>query len=298
MERVRQLRDRIARDGDILLLPGAPNALSARILQDVGFEAVYATGAGIANSAFGFPDVGLVTMSETVSEAARIVRAVDLPVVADADTGYGGPLNVMRTVQELERVGVAAIQLEDQVSPKRCGHFAGKSVVDPEEMCTRIGAAIEARRNPDLVIIARTDAAAEDGIDAAIARANQYLAAGADVAFVEAPRSEDELSRIPREVRGPVLANMVEGGLTPVHSASELQAMGYRIGLFANTALRLAMRAVAEGMHRLRTTGTSDGLLDRLLTWERRQQLVGLERFQALEDQLVQAGTSAASRRP
>ncbi|MBX6342311.1 MAG: isocitrate lyase/phosphoenolpyruvate mutase family protein, partial [Thermomicrobiaceae bacterium] len=223
-----RLREALARPG-ALVVPGAVDALNARLVEEAGFDAVYATGAGIANALLGLPDLGLATMSEILEQVRRIVAAVSIPVVADVDTGYGNPLNVYRTVQEFERAGVAAIQIEDQVSPKRCGHFSGKEVIPEEEMIRKIAAAREARRDDALVLIARTDALATHGLDEAVRRGRAYAAAGADLIFVEAPRSDAELAALPPAIPAPLVANMTEGGLTPLHSAAELAAMGYKV---------------------------------------------------------------------
>ncbi|MDQ3808936.1 MAG: isocitrate lyase/phosphoenolpyruvate mutase family protein, partial [Chloroflexota bacterium] len=269
--------------------PGAADALTARIIERAGFEAVYMTGAGFANAAMAVPDYGLPTMSEVVQHAQRLAEAVRVPLIVDADAGYGNALNVMRPVRELERAGAAAIQLEDQVSPKRCGHFEGKEVVPLGEMLSNIAAAIEARRDANVVLIARTDARAVEGLESAIRRARAYAEAGADVIFVEAPRTLEELRALPAAIPAPLLANMVEGGKTPLLSADDLQAMGYRLVIFANTALRVAARATQEAMCELRDKGGTQGLLDRMLGWDERQQLVGLPEFQELERRFARA---------
>jgi methylisocitrate lyase len=279
------LRERLAQPG-ILVVPGAADAMTARVIEECGFDAVYVTGAGIANASFGFPDVGLLTMNEVLATARRIVDAVQIPAIVDADTGYGGPLNVARTVREFERAGVAAVQIEDQVSPKRCGHFDGKEVIACDEMVSKIRAACFARQDPDLVIIARTDARQCEGLEAAVARGRAYAAAGADVIFVEAPESLDELRSIPHEIPAPLLVNMVEGGKTPLLTAAELEAMGYRIALFANTAMRVAVRAVQQAMATLRADGGSHALLDRMIGWDERQRLVRLGEYEALDRQV------------
>jgi methylisocitrate lyase len=277
-----RLRARLA-SPEILIAPGAADALTARVIEQAGFEAVYLSGAGFANAAFGLPDLGLPSLSEVVEHTRRMADAIQAPLIVDADTGYGNVLNVIRTVRELERAGSAAIQIEDQVSPKRCGHFEGKEVVSCDEMVGKIAAAVHARHDPDLVLIARTDARAVEGFEAAIARARAYAAAGADVLFVEAPQTLDELRALPAAVPAPLLANMVEGGKTPLLGAPELQAMGYRVVIFANTAMRVAVRAVQEAMAELHRSGTPAGLLDRMLSWEERQRLVDLPGYQALE---------------
>ncbi|MBM9460340.1 isocitrate lyase/phosphoenolpyruvate mutase family protein [Nocardioides sp. zg-536] len=287
-----QLRSRLAQER-IVVLPGVADAMTARLAEDAGFEAVYVTGAGFANASFGQPDVGLVTMSEVVEHVRRVSRAVGIPVVVDADTGYGGLLNVHRTVQELEHAGAAAIQLEDQAIPKRCGHFDGQSLVSSAEMVSRIAAAVDARRDPELVLIARTDAYQSEGLEGAVARANAYLAAGADLIFVEAPRSAEDLAVLPSRVHGPVLANMVEGGKTPWRSAEELEELGFRVALFANATLRVAMRAAQEALAVLRETGDTKELWPKMLTWEQRQELIGLSTMQALEQRFVDAATDS-----
>jgi methylisocitrate lyase len=280
------LRARLA-EARIMVVPGASDALTARLIEQAGFEAVYATGAGFANAALAVPDLGLPTMTEVAQHAQHLADAVTIPLIVDADTGYGNALNVMRTVRELERAGAAAIQIEDQVNPKRCGHFEGKEVVSVDEMRSRIRAAVAARRDPDLVLIARTDARAVESLDSAISRSRAYVDAGADVIFVEAPRSIDELRTLPAAVPAPLLANMVEGGLTPLLSATELQELGYRLVIFANTTLRVATKAVQEALAELRTTGTTRGLLERMIGWEERQRLVGLADYQELDRRLA-----------
>jgi len=266
-----------------LVLPGCTDALTARLAVAAGFEAVYATGAGIANSLLGAPDIGLTTMTELVDQVARIAAAVDVPIVADIDTGFGNAINARRAVVEFERAGVAAIQIEDQVFPKRCGHFSGKEIVPLEEMLAKLRAVIEARRDPALVVIARTDALAVDGFEAAIERGCAFAEAGADIVFIEAPVLLDELAALPGRVPAPLIANMVEGGRTPLLGADELGAMGYRIVLFANTVMRVGARAMRDALNELRATGDSRSLQDRMLSWEDRQALVGLPEIEALE---------------
>lgn len=266
-----------------LVLPGCADALTARLAVRAGFEAVYATGAGIANALLGLPDVGLTTMTEVVDQVARIAAAVDVPVVADIDTGYGNALNARRAVVEVERAGAAAVQIEDQAFPKRCGHFDGKEVVPLPEMLVRIQAARDARRDPALVVIARTDALAVEGFEAAVERGRAFAEVGADLVFVEAPRTLEQLAALPGLIPAPLVVNMVEGGRTPPASAAELGAMGYRVVLFANTALRAGALAVRDALAELRATGDSRGLADRLLSWEDRQDLVGLPEIEALE---------------
>ena len=251
---------------------------------EAGFEAVYATGAGIANAQLGVPDVGLLTQTEMLAQIERILAAVDVPVVADLDTGYGNALNAARAVRAFERAGVAGIQIEDQVFPKQCGHFEGTQVVSRGEFLGKLAAVLDARRDPDLVVIARTDALASLGIDEAIARGRAFADAGADVVFVEAPPSRAALERLPREITAPLLVNVVEGGRTPELAAADFGRLGYRVVLFANTALRLAALAVQQGLAELRREGSSRSLADRLLPWDERQRLVGLDDYRALAD--------------
>ena len=266
---------------------GAVNALSARLIEQAGFACCFVTGAGLANAQFGLPDIGLVSLTEVVDEAARICDAVGIPVIVDADTGFGGPLSVMRTVHLLEKAGAAGIQIEDQAMPKRCGHFAGQRLVEPEEMLSRIDAALSARSDPDLVLIARTDARSVVGIDEALNRARLYAEAGADVIFVEAPRTVEELRRIPAALEGtPTILNVVEGGKTPQLPLEELQAMGYRLILHANLLLRVMLKAGQDSLAHLAERGTSLDLGERVLGWAERQALVGLERFDDLENRL------------
>jgi 2-methylisocitrate lyase-like PEP mutase family enzyme len=278
------LRARILTGSRPLLLPGVPDALTARMLEDLGAEAVYVSGAGIANTLLGMPDVGLLTLTELVSHVSAIRDAVELPLVVDADTGFGNAVNVRRTIRALERAGANAVQIEDQAMPKRCGHFVGKSVVSAEEMMQRIYSATDSRSDKNLLIIARTDARAEHGLAEACARARAYLAAGADVAFIEAPQSVAELREIPRLVPGPHVINMVEGGQTPLLPLTELAELGFAVVLYANAVLRgglLGMRRVAE--HLLAKGDTRD-VQDQMLSWDERQALVRKHVLDELED--------------
>ena len=239
---------------DLIVAPGAYDALTARLVEQAGFPLVYMTGAGTA-AARGFPDYGLVTLTEMAETAGVLARSVAIPVLADADTGYGNELNVTRTVRELESRGVAGIHLEDQVAPKRCGHLDGKAVLDRDAFVSKIRAAVAARRDPDFVVIARTDAVAVHGLDDAIERANAALAAGADLAFVEAPPSVNDVAAIPRRVNGPCLLNLVPGGKTPITDLQQVAAMGYRVvilpGLLIGAAV-VACDAVLSGLARTR----------------------------------------------
>jgi len=264
-------------------LPGTPNALFARVIAAHGFEALYVTGAGIANMSLGVPDVGLVDLTELAEHVAAISDAVTIPVLADADTGFGNALNVGRTVRLLERAGAAGIQIEDQVFPKKCGHFSGKQVIAAAEMMQKIKAAVDARIDQGVQIVARTDARAIEGIDAAIARAQAYAEAGADVTFVEAPRDAGEMRRIATEIRVPQIANMVFGGLTPPLPQSELAQLGFGGVLYANAALQAALKSVNDVMAALKKDGSLAQVADRLAGFAERQQAVDKARYDELE---------------
>lgn len=278
------LESREAERGDPLILPGAADALTARLIEELGFEAVYLTGAGVTNRHLGAPDLGLITLTELADHVEAIRNAVELPIVVDADTGFGGPLNVRRTVQVLERRGAGAIQLEDQVFPKRCGHFAGTEVIATEDMVAKLKAALDARRDESLLIIARTDARQGLGLEAALERATRYHEAGADVIFVEAPQSPDELTEVGRRVPGPLLVNIVEGGDTPQLRAEELGKLGFAIVLYANAALRGALAGARAVLTELRRTGSTADVLDQMISWEERQRLVGKSFYDELSD--------------
>ena len=266
-----------------MVLPGAYDSLSARIIENTGFEAVYITGAGFANSGLGFPDIGLVTLSELSDHTARIADVVEIPLVVDADTGFGNAINMGRTVRMLERSGASAIQIEDQVFPKKCGHFAGKDVISMEEMVQKIHAAVDSRKSEELQIIARTDARAVISFEAALERAAAYIEAGADIIFVEAPESVEEMRVIGESFDVPLVANMVEGGKTPLKTVEELSSLGFSMALFANAALRSAQKSVTEVMNELKRTGSTNGVIDSLSSWDARQEAVGKPHFDALE---------------
>jgi 2-methylisocitrate lyase-like PEP mutase family enzyme len=265
------------------ILPGTPNALFARVIEDLGFEAVYVTGAGIANMALGIPDIGLVTLTELTDHVAAICAAIDVPVLADADTGFGNPVNVTRTVRALERVGAAGMQIEDQIFPKKCGHFAGKDVVPLAQMVQKIKAAVDTRQDNDFQIVARTDVRAVRGFDDAIERAHAYVAAGADATFVEAPISVEELAKITQALGVPQVANMVFGGLTPSVSQHRLAEMGFGAVLYANAALQAALKSVHEVLGTLKINGSLDQVRDRLASFEERQRAVAKDHYDALE---------------
>jgi len=244
---------RLLRDEAMVIAPGAYDGLTAKLVAQAGFAAVYMTGAGTSVS-HGYPDFGLLTMSEMVDNAARIVAAVDVPVIADADTGYGNELNAFRTVQEYERRGVAAIHIEDQMSPKRCGHLEDKEIVPRDDYIAKIRAAVAARRDGDFMIIARTDARAVAGLDEAIGRANAALEAGAAMAFVEAPQTMDELAAVPKRVAGPCLLNVVRGGKTPEIDLRAAQAMGYRLAIVPGLLLKAVIGACDTALAELKAT--------------------------------------------
>jgi len=274
---------RLIEDDEILMIPVAHDALCARIAERSGFQAVFT--AGYANSAalLGKPDISLLTLTEMVDVASRIVDAVSIPVFADGDTGHGSVTNVIRTVKLFEKAGVAGIFIEDQVSPKRCGHMAGKQVVSPEEMVIKLRAALDARSDPDLVIMARTDALAVNGIDDAIHRAKLYKEAGADLIFVEAPESVEQMKRIIDEVDAPHMVNMLPGGKTPLLTAKELQEIGYAVVAYATACTYTIARAVSDLFESLRRTGTTAGFEDRMMSFDKFNQLVGLEAIRKVE---------------
>ncbi|HZV51814.1 MAG TPA: oxaloacetate decarboxylase [Candidatus Dormibacteraeota bacterium] len=269
---------------DPVLAPGAYDALSARLVEEAGFSCVYMTGFGTAASLLGRPDVGLLGMTEMVDNARRIAAAVEVPVIADADTGYGNPINVVRTVQEYERAGVAAIHLEDQVAPKRCGHLEGKQVVPVEEMVAKLRAAADARTSADFVLIARTDARAVEGLESALERARRYREAGADVLFVEAPQSEAEVEAVAAAFPDvPLLFNWAEGGRTPPMDYERLRRLGFKLIIFPISALLAATRAVREVLAGIRADGTPRAALAGLPRFQEFTELVGLAEVRELE---------------
>lgn len=270
-------------DKRAVILPGAFDALSARLIEAAGFGAVYLTGAGLANASLGVPDIGLVTATELRDHVARVADVVGIPLVVDADTGFGNAINMQRTVRQLERAGASALQIEDQVFPKKCGHFAGKAVIPADEMVQKVRAAVDARGSENLLIIARTDARAVSTLGEALDRAHRYQEAGADILFVEAPESVEELAAIGAEFDVPLVANMVEGGKTPLLSAGELAELGFSLVLFANAALRVSQRAISELLRELYSEGGTSGALERMATWDERQASVGKPEFDALE---------------
>jgi 2-methylisocitrate lyase-like PEP mutase family enzyme len=278
----------------LLMAPGVFDCLTARLAELAGFEMLYMTGSGVSITRLGAPDVALLSFAEILDQAKRIADVTRLPLLADADTGYGGPLNVMRTVREMERAGISAIQIEDQDWPKRCGHEPGRRVVPVAEMVGRIRAAVDARRDTDFVVVARTDARSTEGIDAAIERANRYAEAGADVLFVESPESVEEMARITREVKAPTLSNQVEGGRTPLLPASQLETLGYRMAIYPNSVTRLFAQAGRELFEGLRAGGSTQSFADRMLDHRALWDLFEYPAFMAAEHRYA-ARSSASS---
>lgn len=268
--------------GSAVILPGVANALAARVAADCGFDAAYVTGAGIANTFLGIPDNGLVTVSELADHVTAIREVFAGPLMVDADTGFGNELNMRRTVQTLERAGADAIQIEDQVFPKRCGHFEGKEVIGAREMVAKIKAAVDARTDPDLIIVARTDAIAVEGFEKAMERAQRFREAGADVGFVEAPTTPEQMAAIGR-LPYPQLANIVIGGKTPERSNAELKALGFAGVIYANTALQAAVLGMQRALTHLKKHGQVGEAAELLTTFAERQRLVDIASFQAME---------------
>lgn len=266
-----------------VLVPGAFNALSAKVIEDLGFEAIYITGAGVTNMWFGMPDQGFMGLAEIADHTARIRDAVELPLIVDADTGFGNALNVCHTVRTLERAGADCIQLEDQVAPKRCGHFSGKEVISTEEAVSKIQAAVDARRDDNLLILARTDAAATHGFEAAVERAQRFAEAGADILFVEAVTQAEEVRALPRRLAKPQLMNMVIGGKTPLFNADQLGEWGYGLVLYANAALQGAVMGMQKALTTLRDAREVQESSGLVASFAERQRLVGKPWWDALE---------------
>lgn len=278
----RAFRERLTKAG-ALLMPGAANALAARVIEDLGFEAVYLSGAGLSNTYLAKPDLGFINLSEIAQHTATIRDATSLPIVVDADTGFGNALNVRHTIRTLERAGASAVQLEDQLNPKRCGHFNGKDVVGLDEARSRIRAAVDARQDPNMLIIARTDARATLGYEAALERAEAFIEDGADITFVEAPVSQDEIRGIPQRLKGtPQLVNLVVGGRTPIVPLADLDAMGFSLVLYANVALQGAIYGMQQALGQLKR----DTMLDEdgpVASFIERQRVVQKDAYDALE---------------
>lgn len=277
------LREQLEDKSKIIVLPGVFDALSARIAEHVGFAAMFQTGYGSSAALLGMPDFGFLNAGETVDNAKRIIRAVKVPVLVDADTGYGNPLNVWRLVQDLEDLGAAGIFLEDQIWPKRCGHMVGKEVIPRDEYLPKLKAAVEARKSKDFIIVARTDARAPIGLEEAIERGKVYRKAGADVVFVEAPRSVEELKKVAEEIDAPLVANMIEDGVTPTLPAEELLKLGYRIAVFPLSALYSATYAMREVLTELKKTGATKQTRKMMVTFKDFNSFVDLDKYMNLE---------------
>lgn len=269
--------------GKLIVAPGAHDALTAKIIGKTGFDAVYMTGYGQAASHLGNPDVGLLTMTEMVARAAAIVEAAGVPVIADADTGFGNAINVQRTVREYEKAGVAVIQIEDQVMPKKCGHMIGRQVISKEEMVGKIKAAVDARVDPDFLIMARTDARTIMGIEAAIERGLAYQEAGADIIFIESPESEEEMNMINDAISVYTLANMVEGGRTPMLTNDRLEAMGYNLVIYPTASTYMTTKSMLTLMESLKKEGTTAQMIPEMVTFSQFNDLIGLTEIRQLE---------------
>ncbi len=275
---------RLLKQDDVLLAPGCFNALSARLIEQAGFKVIYVSGASVAGNFLGYPDIGLVTMSEILENARNIVQVTQLPVVCDADTGFGNAINLTRTVREFESAGLAGIQIEDQLMPKKCGHTEGKLLVSKDEMVQKVKAAVDARKDPDFVFVVRTDAIAVNGLEDALDRAQAYREAGADVIFVEAPRNVEEMSRICRTIQAPLLANMVEGGgKTPILGIQELKKMGYKMVIYPVSAHMAAIRAMQEVLSVLKEDGTTARYAPKMVSFQEMFEVVGRSGYVRLE---------------
>jgi 2-methylisocitrate lyase-like PEP mutase family enzyme len=282
----RRFRELLGRAGPIMA-PGVYDCLTARLVEQAGFEAAMTTGAGLAASLLGAPDVGLLTMSEVLNQTRNIARGLGIPIVADCDTGYGNPINAMRTVREFEAAGVAALFIEDQVSPKKCGHFEGKQIISRAAMAAKIRAAVEARSDPELIVMARTDAIAVEGLEEALRRAEAYVEAGAEMLFVEAPRTLDELAEVGRRLEPlgvPLMVNLVEGGRTPLADVASLHGLGFKLITFSGSLQRTAIAAMQGFLESLRETGSVGAYFpSRMVDLDTRSRILGLDDFYELE---------------
>lgn len=267
----------------MIVAPGAHDSMTAKIIGQLGFDAVYMTGYGQSASYLGQPDVGLMTLTEMTMRASNIVDVAGVPVIADADTGFGNAVNVMRTVREYEKAGVAVIQLEDQVMPKKCGHMVGRQLVSQEEMVGKIKAAVDARNNPDFMIMARTDARTTQGIEAAIERAMAYKEAGADIIFIESPESEAEMRLINEQIPGYTLANMVEGGRTPLLINKELEDLGYNLTIYPTASIYMAAKSMVTLWETLKNEGTTKSMIDQMVTFSEFNDIIGLNKIREIE---------------
>jgi carboxyvinyl-carboxyphosphonate phosphorylmutase len=276
------IRERLA-DDDIIILPGVYDALTAKIAENVGFESAFQTGYGTSASLLGMPDFGFLNAGETLENAKRIINSVNIPILVDIDTGYGNPLNVWKIVKDLERIGAKGIFLEDQVWPKRCGHMTGKTVIPKEEYILKLHAAIDAREDNEFIIVARTDSLAQFGIEEAIERGKEYERIGADVIFIEAPKTIDQMELIAKEIKAPLLANMIEEGITPNLTADQLRKIGFKMVVFPLSALYSATFAIKQTLQTLKKMGTTKELKNKMITFQEFNDLVNLSAYRNLE---------------
>jgi len=277
------LRNLLSSD-DFLLLPGCFNALSARLVEQAGFPAVYISGASVAGNFLGYPDIGLASMAEVLENARNIAQVTNIPVICDCDTGFGNAVNVIRTVRDFENAGMAGIQLEDQVMPKKCGHTEGKLLISKAEMVQKIKAAVDTRRDDDFILVIRTDAIAVNGIEDALDRAKAYEAAGADIVFVEAPQNLDQMKRITSTIKAPLLANMVEGGgKTPILPSAELKALGYKLAIYPVSLWMAAIKTMQDVLQVLKENGTTLPCAERMVSFQEMFEVVGRSGYAALE---------------
>ena len=286
MRKTTMLRKMLAEPG-IIVMPCAYDCLSAKLIEMTGFRLVGITGAGVCASLLGMPDVGVATMTEVLNQARNIVRTTNLPVLADCDNGYGNPINIMRTIREFEEAGVAGLWIEDQVMPKRCGHFEGKKIIPREEMIMKIKAAVETRKDPDLVIMARCDGRAEYGLNEAISRSKDYVKAGADMIFIEAPQSVEELRQIAASIDVPQMVNLVEGGKTPLVSVKELKNMGFKIASFSGSLQKVCIKSMQKFLISFAKTGDVREFLNDMVSLDERSKILGLPEFYELEKRFL-----------
>ena len=283
----RQTLKQLLKRNKLLVAPGCFDGLSARLVQEAGFEAAYLSGGAVARS-MGIPDIGLVTMSESIERAVQVVSAINIPIIADADTGYGNAVNLVRSVREFERAGVAAIHIEDQITPKRCGHLDGKEVISLEEMELKLKAALATRSDPDFCIIARTDARGVNGFEDAVKRANAFAKLGVDAIFFEAPQSEAELEEVPKRVPNiPLLVNVFKGGKTPMLPMERLEKMGFRIAIYPSETQRAAIHAMRSALSTLKREGTTESIDANLTTFKDRDKVVGLDDWNKIEREFM-----------
>ena len=291
---VRSILRKMLEGPELVMAPGVADALNARLVAREGFKAIYMTGSGTTASRLGMPDIGLLTMTEMVDNAGRIVDASGLPVIADADTGYGGPINVQRTIRAYERAGVAGVHIEDQQWPKRCGHLEGKTLIPAAEMAAKVRAATDAREDKDFVVIARTDALSVEGFEQALDRGRLYEEAGADMIFIEAPNSPDQLAAVPKSFKVPTLFNMSSSGKTPFLSTQEIQKLGFKVVIYPNFMLLAAVTAAQGVLRELKKTGSIAGLANKITTFTELFDLVGMREVQELEQRYGVADNARA----